>query len=354
MKEIFSKRLASARKLAGLSLRALTARMDGYVSHQALDSYEKGASLPGSDVLLKLSAALNVSIDYFFKPFEFSLQTVEFRKSSKIKSEKRKDILIQGVIAKYENYYEIEEILRITAEFKAPLKNNNISNTEDIETAAEALRNEWNLGFDAIPNLIETLENNNIKVIEHDSSWEANEFSGLAGYINGRPIIALNAKLDIVRKRFTALHELAHLLLDFDPSLSEREIEKLCHAFAGAVLFPKSAANEYFPETRTVMYFQELIEIKELYGISVSALVMRLHALGILNDDDKNQFFRDLKSNNNYLDESALGEYFGVEKSSRVERLVLRALSEEIITHSKAAALLGIDVTALRNKLKAI
>jgi hypothetical protein len=45
------------------------------------------------------------------------------------------------------------------------------------------------------------------------------------------------------------------------------------------------------------------------------------------------------------------GEYIEVEISSRFEQLVLRALSEEIISMSKGAALLGVSIEDLRTRL---
>ena len=45
------------------------------------------------------------------------------------------------------------------------------------------------------------------------------------------------------RIRFTALHELGHLFLDIG-HLPEKEQEKYCNRFAGAMLIPKSKMEE--------------------------------------------------------------------------------------------------------------
>ncbi len=65
-------------------------------------------------------------------------------------------------------------------------------------------------------------------------------FDGLSGWADERiPIIVVNKYFTIERKRFTALHELGHLLLNFAEELDPKFIEKLCQRFAGAILIPR-------------------------------------------------------------------------------------------------------------------
>ena len=84
MKDIIAKRIKSARNLAGFSLRELSDRMEGIVSHNAIKKYEMGLMMPDSKVLLALANALNVKTDYFFRPYEVSIENIEFRKKSKL------------------------------------------------------------------------------------------------------------------------------------------------------------------------------------------------------------------------------------------------------------------------------
>lgn len=69
-------RLKRARKAAGLSTRAL-GELAG-VGAMAISKYETGKSVPSSGVLLNLSKALGVKVEYFFRPLEVSLQEVEY------------------------------------------------------------------------------------------------------------------------------------------------------------------------------------------------------------------------------------------------------------------------------------
>ena len=73
---------------------------------------------------------------------------------------------------------------------------------------------------------------------------------------------------------FTALHELGHLLLDIDNEVfSQKEIEKFCHRFAGAMLLPKETLFNELGEKRSSISINELIFIKESYGISIQAII---------------------------------------------------------------------------------
>jgi len=88
MKEIFSKRLKSARLLAGLSQDKLVEAIDQQVSKNAIAKYERAEMMPNSKVLIALSKALDVKTDYFFRPFTVEIDQVEFRKKSKLELKK--------------------------------------------------------------------------------------------------------------------------------------------------------------------------------------------------------------------------------------------------------------------------
>ncbi|MFW5662802.1 MAG: helix-turn-helix domain-containing protein, partial [Bacteroidota bacterium] len=88
MNELFSKRLVSARKLSGLSLRDLSERMDIELSAQAIGLYEKGRRKPDSSIVIALSEALKVPVDYFFRDSKVQLGNVDFRKKSKLGNKK--------------------------------------------------------------------------------------------------------------------------------------------------------------------------------------------------------------------------------------------------------------------------
>ena len=222
MNSLFSTRLKQARIMQGLSMDSLCEKANNALSKQSISKYEAGKMMPDSKSLIILANALGVNIDYFFRPLAVSIENVEFRKKSKLGA-KQIDSIKEVVKDKLERYFEIESIIDIQSEFNSVYSNVLIQGENDVFAIVACIKNDWKLGEDGINNLIEILEENKIKVIEIDAP---NSFDGLSGFANGKnPIIVLNKNFDSERKRFTALHELGHLLLNFDSSINEKQIE---------------------------------------------------------------------------------------------------------------------------------
>lgn len=351
MKNQIGERIKSARKLAGFSLRELSTKVDGIVSHNAISKYEKGTMLPDGKVLIALSHALNVKTEYFLRPKSVEISNIEFRKKSKLTSKQISSIK-ERIIDILERYIELEGFLGIKTEFQNPVKHLKIQNGNDVEEAVNKLLNHWDLGINAIPNVIELLEDNEIKVIELD---DVNNFDGLSGVANENiPIIVLNNSFTVERKRFTALHELGHLLLNFDPVLSHKDIEKLCHRFAGAVLLPKETIYSELGKRRNSISINELQLIKESYGISIQAIMARAKDLEIISSDQFIRFRKWINKSEARKMELGMGQFAGDENSSRFKQLVYRATAEEVISMSKAASLSNIKLAEFRDEFFAI
>ena len=347
MKDIIANRIKSARSLAGFSLRELSDKMVGIVSHNAIKKYEMGLMMPDSKVLLALANALNVKTDYFFRPYEVSIESIEFRKKSKLLVKEANSIK-EKVTDSISNYIELEQFLNITAIFINPLKNIQISNGEDVEFAVSTLLYDWKMGFNALPNVVELLEDKEIKVIEIDDN---DNFDGLSGWANNNiPVIVINKNFPVDRKRLTALHELAHLLLVFNENVEHKVREKLCHRFAGAMLMPKDTFIKELGSSRRDISIPELIAIKETYGISMQAVMARAKDLGVITEDRFLRFRFWLNKDGNRRKEIGFGEYIGREHSTRFKQLLYRATSEELISMSKAANLANQKLASFRDE----
>ncbi|BDS14651.1 helix-turn-helix domain-containing protein [Aureispira anguillae] len=346
MKETFGKRLKSARLLSLMSQDNLVSAIDGIVSKNAISKYERGEMMPNSKVLIKLAFALSVKPDYFFRPFTVEIESVEFRKKSRL-GKKKINAIKQKVTNHVEKYLEIEKLLDIPFRFDNPIAKFQINSGEDIEKAVYTLLDEWKLGFNALPNIIDLLEEKELKVIELD---ENDSFDGLSGWADGKyPIIVINKNYPIERKRFTALHELGHLLMSFNPNLNHKDIEKFCHRFAGAILIPEETFISELGKRRTRISVPELISIKESYGISIQATMARAFHLDIINEHVYIKFRKYISRN---LTEKGLGQYQGKEHSNRFKKLVYRAAAEGVVSVSKAANLSNMKLALFRDELK--
>lgn len=348
MKEIFSKRLKSARTLAALSQDELVEKMGNIVSKNAISKYEKGEMMADGHILLALSKALDVKPDYFFRPFTVEIEKVEFRKKQKL-GVKEVNAIKQNVTDFVERYIEVEQFLNIESTFVNPLAGNVIANFQDVNEAANQVRSKWNLGIDALPNVIDLLENKEIKVIEVEAS---DDFDGFSGWADSKiPIIVINKHYNVERKRFTALHELGHLILNLKEGITDREKERLCLQFAGALLLPEITFKAEIGAIRSRISISELIAIKESYGISIQAIMARAKDLGIINEF---QFIEFRKRISNNRSESGLGLFRGLENAFRFKQLIYRAASEEVISLSKAANLSNQKLAEFRKEFIAL
>lgn len=336
MKEIFAERFKSARLMKGFSLQDLADALDNQLSRQALHRYEKGEVMPDNDKINQLSKVLNVNPDYFFRTTKVELGEISYRKLEKM-SQKEASIIKEKTKEYLSRYLELEEILGLRNEFEDHLKDFGIiTSYQQVNKASKLLREKWSLGNGAIFNVVEILEDKNIKVVKLDVD---EDFDGLQTFVNNTiPVVAYNLKKANKpdRIRFTLLHELAHLLLKFG-NVTERQKETLCHQFAGAMLLPEETIKAELGEHRNKLSSLELANIKKQYGISMQAIIMRAKDCGIINENYTKQLFFFFKQMNWKVDEPY--DYEGVEQSNRFEQLLFRALIEDHISMSKAASL---------------
>jgi Zn-dependent peptidase ImmA (M78 family)/DNA-binding XRE family transcriptional regulator len=347
MNNLFAERFKSARLINGLSLQDLSDKLENKITRQALHKYEKGEVIPDSEMLNHLCEVLNVRPDYFTRETLVELEAINFRKIDKLPV-KEQNSIIERTREVLERYIELEEIMGISKPFAQPEIPSSIASNSDIEQAADSVRKFWNLCDNPIPNVIDLLEDKNIKVIDVDAD---DDFDGLQTWVNGKriPVIVINTGRlkSNDRKRFSAFHELGHLLLPLE-GLSEKMAEKFCHTFAGAMLFPKSAAIKELGIKRNKISIQELGLIKQQYGISLQALIYRLHDLGIITSFYKNYYYKYIIHMGWKVEEPY--PYIGKESSGRFDQLLFRALSEDCISISKAAALKNMKLAEFRTK----
>ena len=191
IKAVFAERFKSARLMKGFSLQDLADALDSQLSRQALHRYEKGDVIPDAEKINLLSKALNVSPDYFFRTTKVELSEIEYRKLSKM-PQKEASIIKEKTKEYLSRYLELEEILGLPNEFINHLMDFEIvTSYEQVNKAAELLRNKWNLGNGALFNVVEILEDKNIKVVKLDVD---EDFDGLQTFVNDTiPVVAYNS-----------------------------------------------------------------------------------------------------------------------------------------------------------------
>jgi Zn-dependent peptidase ImmA (M78 family) len=340
---MIGQRLKAARAAAGLSFRDLEDRIGNRVTAQAIGKYERNESMPSSGVLIALARALGVSENYLLSSDALVLEGVEFRKKQ-IASKREEASVEQKTLHLLERYLAVEEALGLASIVwdrprEAPYP---VRAVADAENAARSLRTHWGLGTDAIPSMVELLEERGIKVL----SVELDDIDGLTAKVRRRtgepvPVIVVKKSAWAERKRFTLAHELGHMVMDAPAAIAE----KAAHRFAGAFLMPAEALWGEIGKRRTSISLGELLHLKQLLGASFQSIAYRCRDLEIIGDSTFRALFKVFAQRGwrspPYQEPGAIDPI--KEEPRRLERLCFRALAEGVIGEARAAELIGVS-----------
>ena len=352
---MFGQRLRLARKRAGLSMRGLAEAMSPKVTAQAISKYEAGKMLPSSAVLVGLGKALDVSLDFLMSAQVEALEAVEFRKHSGTSAQDR--ATAEAVVMdSLERYLAIEHILDIeTSVDWVERRYDSAASESQIDEWADELRGVWDLGLDPIPSLCELLEEKGVKVVEADLPASINGLS--CHVLRGGEIVAeavvVSSRSNVERKRFTLAHELAHRVIRFDANPAFG-METAMNRFAGAFLVPGRSLREEVGTDRHRITYYEIIRLKHIYGVSAAALLMRLGQVGVLREDSVRHAFRTFARSWRSSEPEPIrpdNGFAAFEKPGRFKRLVSRAVGEELISPSRAAALLEQSLESVEGQI---
>lgn len=350
MENVFAKRLKELREKKNLSLQQL-ADMVG-VAKQSIHKFENGLVNPSSESTLKLADALNVSYSFFYdSPASYSFENIRFRDGHKISERSEMERAIKQEVLEYvTRFIELQDLMGIDQLFENPLTDLKILEERDIEKAAKLIRKKWKIGNGPIADVIETLETKGVLVVEVN---RPESFLGLSGMFNDNyPVIVLNAGFPTIeRKRFTALHELGHLVLEFEQGFSDDKIEAFCNYFAGAVLLVDEMLHSTLGKNRTSISLAELRRIKESYGISIQAIIVRARSAGFINYET---YINWKQTYSEWQHESQENRDFGrfdcKENATQYKNLLVQGITERRISWSKAAELTGKKIDVLRRE----
>lgn len=322
-------RIKIARKAKKLSQRALAKAVG--VSAMAISKYERDEDVPGSGVLARLALAVEMPLDFFFRPQSRVITLRAYRKHASLPIKDEQAILAR-VQEWLERYLEVESLFP-DIEPDAGLPAYRVTGLDEVEQAALLLREHWTLGWDPIENLTELLEDRGIRVgLVHG----IDRFDACTLQADGEPVLVTRGDVTGDRQRFNLAHELGHAVLEPSEDLDE---EKAAHRFAGAFLAPESAARRELGEERTGLDLNELVILKRKYGLSMQAWVYRARDLEIITPGMAGRLFRRFRSQGWHRREP--GRQLPAEQPRRMELLIYRALAEDLVSRSRASELLG-------------
>ena len=263
-------RLRAAREGLGFSTREAVEKLKTHgisISHGTLANYERGLTHPSEEKLNGLSKIYNRSIEWFHGS-GYVLEGIRYR-ALKAVTVSEKTQYSNKATAWLDLYLYLESLLGqpLKPSLAIPPDDRSISGKD----LAHSIRNICNLGDHPLPSSIRLLENFGVRVTHIHTDARIDAFAARFG---GTRVIVLNSNLSADRMRLTSLHELAHHLYEdclTGASLSHDEIEKRAFEFASYVLIPSIVLKKAFAYKSMV----RLVEYKELYGISLAAMVYR-------------------------------------------------------------------------------
>lgn len=339
---MIGERLKQARLGAGLSMDALVAKMDHFLTKQAISKYETGKNIPGPDVLVRLADTLGVKTSYFMQEPKVKVEFIAYRKHSRLPKAEANRLQVQ-ITDHLEHYCWLAALFPADGkpERRAAVsipKPRQAKSADDAEKIAKELREDWKIGLDPIENLAETLEDHAAAVLALDAD---ERFDGNAAWATVLgddertiPVLVTNAAMSGDRQRFNLAHELGHLAIK---QKQTKEDEDIAHRFAAAFLVPDEAAYKELGRSRSRIEFDELLLLKHKYGLSMQAWLRRAKDLGIITPSwYKNTvvIFRKRKWHKHEP-----GKQVAPEQPLRFKQLVLRAMAEGIISRERAEEL---------------
>lgn len=338
---MFSERLQQARRTSGLSLRKLAEQVS--VSAMTLSKYERGESLPSSSVLLELSDALDVRVEYFFRTAKIDLERVEHRHEHRWKLPKLAETkILADVRDQLERWHELDTVLPTpwSVQFSLPLDlPDSIASLDEIEMVAVLLREHWTLGLNPIPNLMDALTAQGIRVCGTRS--DDPRFGGMSARADGHHVLVVGRMWPGDRQRLTLARELGRLVLN-DRLADGLDKDKAADRFAGAFLAPAAKVVESLGARRRSLDVYELYLLKQEFGLGIRAWTYRALDNRVIAKATHSSLRRMFASKG--WDKVEPGDPYPPETPRLFERIVYRALGEQWISESKAAELLSTSV----------
>jgi Zn-dependent peptidase ImmA (M78 family)/DNA-binding XRE family transcriptional regulator len=349
------------------------------VSRAAYRNLEKGRAAPRTDTLKSLSRALEVPLKELLLPVEI-LHNVRFRSLKRLKS---RDQVLADVSRWLRDFAELEALTRECHEHSLKPLWQEIARKrrKRIPEMAALVRDQFGLGVrEPVHDICGLLESRGIKVYSIHVANDA--FMGLSvAEDNGGPAIIVNTweRLPVETWIFSAAHELAHLLLhlsayDVTQEQEDEAQEKEADKFASHFLMPEEAFLREWEDAAGLPLVDRVLKVKRVFRVSWRTVLYRVAER--LPDDRRyevwklfNQTYREQKSRSLLKHDEPQGiteevykdtlgarpsgvEPAGMEshdfREDRLSRLVRRAVEQDIISLSRGAEILGLQLEQMR------
>ncbi len=277
-------RMTQARHLAGITKTALAQQIG--ISAAAVGQWESSTTPPRADHLQKAAEALDVPVDFFAlgRPYVAVDSAGAYFRSLRSTRVSQRQKAIAFVQQTWELAYALEKRVEYPHVDLPGFRGGEICHEEipqNPQEAARYLREYWGIPEGPVPHVVREMENRGIIVTL--TPFAGNDTARIDAFSVPRlprPMVVLTPDRanNVYRHRFTAAHELGHLLLHGDVPSGDKAQESEADAFAAEFLTPAASMKKVLPAR---LDLNKLTELSRTWGVDLKSLIYRSRELGL-------------------------------------------------------------------------
>lgn len=175
---------------------------------------------------------------------------------------------------------------------------------KQVAADARRLRKTYDIETHGISDIFSFINQQGIELIRY--AFGKNTILGFATFYDGKKIIVSNSSEILAREIYTIAHELGHIIYDFEDDIGLIKIDKdldkqnsiseeRAYYFADCLLLPEEKLNlmleEVLKKDGAELRAINIVQMQLEFNVSYSALLERLHSLGIITSAKKQSLY---------------------------------------------------------------
>jgi len=306
--------ISKHRRLMKLSQKNLALCLEMKVPQ--LCKIEKGKTLPGEDILMKIEHALGLNpcslvelrshlIESYEDPTEKGVSKARPRLEPLMTtysvSDEELDLLAQDILSKLDDYLDLEDELKIPHFCRIHLGQLAAESAEDGMNLAHDVRFRLDIGNAPLHTMLPILEQFNIRIVFvpslppirlKDKTEKTRAALTFIDTVAQNPVICVNEKVSPESQLYHIAYELGSYFQTRHAKRTHRSIEgdgsTFARAFASTLLMPVTAIRDLVDILRIendAWTPTLLAEVSRRFGVSTRALLWRLASIGRIDRD---------------------------------------------------------------------
>ena len=332
------------------------------VTEQAVWQYENGYTSPKLEVVNNLKKIFNVKASYFYREDllkksdieNIKVQHIAYRSEtvnslSKTQSELMHIRFLDEFLKKIESKisYPSNLLVNLRNETLTYLQQNpDINRESQIQYIADLARQTIGLPKNSNRNFLFLLEKAGVFIFEKEIGETIDAYSLWTE--DDRPYIILGTiKKSAARRNFDLAHELGHLLIHYKVEFNMqdkscyRRLEDEANSFASAFLMPEEFQRDC-KEIVKVSNPDAYLDVKEKWEVSLQAIAMKVHKLGLMEYQQYRYFFMSINKKG-YKTMEPLDDKIPVSRPSKMKSILQLVFEKELVTMSDLLDELKVD-----------